>query len=117
MPEAVIRKLMHEFGFLDFGWIYAYFNISLQAAVKRVNTLSAKYYKKDMAACLLLNKFIAPVRALVDFFWNNSSKFYFDIEYAHALLEEVKEPYKSLYVLTSNTTVQAIIGQTHRYVE
>lgn len=31
-PESPIRKLAHEFGFLDFGWIYNNFFVSLQSS-------------------------------------------------------------------------------------
>lgn len=101
MPEAVIRKLKNEIGFLDFGWIYCYFFVSLQSSIKRVNTLNSKYYTKNRDACLLLNKFHSAISDLVSFSRNDYQQFHLDIEYAHALLDDVQEPFKNQYILNS----------------
>ena len=98
-PESPIRKLAYEFGFLDFGWIYNNFFVSLQSAIKRVNTLSKKYYTKNRLASLLINQFSAPLKQLVYEYWKDSSGFNRDLDYAHYLLNEYVSEFEDSYEL------------------
>lgn len=110
-PESPIRKLAHEFGFLDFGWIYNNFFVSLQSSVKRVNTLNSKYYTWDKSSSLLINQFKAPMQNLVEFFWKNSDQFNIDLAYAHFLLEEYSLTYEDSYSIKSNNKTKKCVSR------
>lgn len=96
-PESPIRKLAHEFGSLDFAWIYNHFFISLQASLKRVNTLNSKYYIENKSSALLLNQFHKPLNNLVKFFREDHASFILGILEAYRLLEEYECLYGSAY--------------------
>lgn len=91
MPEAILRKLKQDLGFLDFAWIYNNFNVSMDASVKRVKTLNSKGYAKDRWATLLLSKFSDARKELLNRLLSSPANFHKDMERTHEIYNQMQE--------------------------